>query len=787
MKIQRVLLSAPPEWIKLDPTIAPWLRTGDWPAWWIRPAQKPDAPFCAAYRLTLDAAKPFRLHVAADEHYVFFANGQCVGRGAERGDAGHMFFDTYEVEAAGPLTLVFQVWGMSPHTPGRRISTGHGLLVAGDEVNTGVASWQCKRLTGLTLAEIHPFGPGASATFDAADFPWGFERGDGDGWCAVAKDDRGVSHHVDYCRAKPRSLLPATLPALHRAPVPPGRVRHVDANPDGPVADNLAGEMPAWQRMLDGQAPVTIPAHTTRRVIVDHDNYFCAYAALTLSGGRDATVRVKFAESLMDALPPGTVWDHTPRAAGARDAIDGRVVNGFYDTYRMDGSPTPRAFESPWYRAGRYVEIVARAADEPVTLHALRREESRYPLENESAFKTSDPRHAALLPLLWRTAQMCAHDTFVDCPFYEQQMYLGDFWIDNRTHFVMTRDARLPRRALQLFEWSRNPTGFIGEPVPTHTPFPIPTDGMSWARIVRDFLFWRGNAADARALLPGVRAMVEATLSYRRADGLIDSPVGWNFMDWIWHQAWLNGEAPNTNPGPSCLVNLVALEALECAAELEDLAGEPLLAQRCRDAARRIADAVWQQFWAGDALADEPTHRWFSEHAQVLAANAASFTPDQTRQLADALFHRPGLVPLTYYFTNHYFEACRKFNRVDKLLERLEGWHTMAAVGLKTIPEIPDPTRSECHNWCSHPLWHFYTTLAGITPTALGFAGARIEPRLGPLAELHARLVHPRGFITLDVRREGAELHGAVELPSGVPGELIVAGKSQTFHNQLRF
>lgn len=135
--------------------------------------------------------------------------------------------------------------------------------------------------------------------------------------------------------------------------------------------------------------------------------------------------------------------------------------------------------------------------------------------------------------------------------------------------------------------------------IPAHTPFPIPTDGMSWARIVRDFLFWRGNAAAARALLSGVRA--------------------------------------------------VALEALECAAELEDLACEPLLAQRCRDAARRIAAAVWQQFWAGDALADEPPHRWFSEHAQVLAVNAVSFTPDQTRQLADALFHRPGLLPLPVY------------------------------------------------------------------------------------------------------------------------------------------
>ena len=110
----------------------------------------------------------------------------------------------------------------------------------------------------------------------------------------------------------------------------------------------------------------------------------------------------------------------------------------------------------------------------------------------------------------------------------------------------------------------------------------------------------------------------------------------------------------------------------------------------------------------------------------------------------------------------------------------------MRSVGLKTIPEIPDPTRSECHNWCSHPAWHFYTTLAGITPTAIGFGSALIEPRLGPLAHLRVRLVHPGGFVTLDAR-DGANLHGSVELPAGVPGVLAVAGMKRSFRGRMEF
>jgi hypothetical protein len=787
MKVERVVLTEPPEWLRADPSVAPWARTGDWPAWWVRPARKPDVPFCAAYRLRVASGAPFRLHVAADEHYVFFVNGACVGRGAERGDGSHTFFDSYDIEATGTTTLVFQVWAMSPFTPGRRITTGHGLLVAGPGVNTGVAPWSCKVLPGIALTQEHPFGAGAAATLDAAAFAWGFERGEGDGWDEAVRDAKGQSLHLDYSLAKPRRLLPAMLPAMHRAPVPPPEVRHVDASPDEPVGSGLVGEKTGWQAMLDGKTPLTVPARTTRRVILDHADYYCAYTTVTLSRGRGAKVRVKYAESPMKPLPPGKTWSHSPRAAGLRDELAGKMMYGFSDRYAMDGSATPRSFETPWYRAGRYVEIVVETADEPLTFHALTREESRYALEDGSEFASSDARHAALLVLCRRTAQMCAHDTMVDCPFYEQQMYLADLWVDHRVLYTMTRDTRLIRRSLRLFEWARDERGFVGEPVPTHTPMVLPTNAMVWSRIVRDYVFWRGTLADLRAMMPGVRATVEATLRHRRADGLMDSPAGFDFVDWVWNAAWRHGQPPNTEPGPSCIIALIALQGLEQSAELEELAGEPLSARRCREAARALAAAIWKHFWTGDALADEPTHAHFSEHAQALAANAESFTPEQTRQLAAALFERPGLARMTYYFTTHYFDACRKFGRIEQLLERLEGWHKMREVGLKTIPEIPDPTRSECHNWCSHPAWHFYTTLAGITPTAVGFDGVRIEPRIGPLTRLDARLVHPKGFITLAVRREGGRIHGQVGLPPGVPGELVANGETQSVEDTLKF
>ena len=52
--------------------------------------------------------------------------------------------------------------------------------------------------------------------------------------------------------------------------------------------------------------------------------------------------------------------------------------------------------------------------------------ETRYPLEMESRFRSSDRRLDAIAPLALRSLQMCAHETYMDCPYYEQMMSVGD-------------------------------------------------------------------------------------------------------------------------------------------------------------------------------------------------------------------------------------------------------------------------------------------------------------------------------------------------------------------------
>ena len=55
-------------------------------------------------------------------------------------------------------------------------------------------------------------------------------------------------------------------------------------------------------------------------------------------------------------------------------------------------------------------------------------------------------------PLLVRGMQACAHETYFDCPYFEQMQYVGDLRLEALTQYAMTRDDRLTAKGLYLVE-----------------------------------------------------------------------------------------------------------------------------------------------------------------------------------------------------------------------------------------------------------------------------------------------------------------------------------------------
>jgi hypothetical protein len=151
---------------------------------------------------------------------------------------------------------------------------------------------------------------------------------------------------------------------------------------------------------------------------------------------------------------------------GNRSEIVGKSVKCRGDCFTTDGRR--RVFTTHWWRSGRYCLLNIETKSSPLTLHRVALNETRYPLEMKGAFRCSDADVPPLVRLCLRGLQMCSHETFVDCPRYEQLMYAGDARLQMLITYAVSRDDRLVRRGIELFDHSRVNQGFVNERYPSH-------------------------------------------------------------------------------------------------------------------------------------------------------------------------------------------------------------------------------------------------------------------------------------------------------------------------------
>ncbi len=764
---------------------------GKWPASWVRhPEVRGTDPAVVAYRriFNLESALTVRIHVTADERYELFLDGQSLGRGPERGERVGWFFETFDLSLpAGSHTLVARVFWIGPEcvSAHAQITVRPAFLLAAEGVpadllNTGKAAWECKRLGGYKfISQEMAWGTSAKTLINGADYDWGHELGEGtEGWQAVRVVKPAYSAARTFMGPNDWMLRPAMLPAMLEEPRWVGVARHVQTIDSADLreqlvkaAEHCAEEAPEWNSLLAGQASLTLPANTKKRVIVDLCNYYCAYPVVVLSGGKGATLHVRWAEALFEKLHAETGNWSPPK--GNRDEIEGKYFMGVGDTFVHDGTKN-RQYEPFWWEAGRYLEIVISTGDEPLVIENFHLKETHYPYQFTGHYEVPSTELTDLVPLATRVLEMCSHETYMDCPYYEQLMYVGDTRLEVLTTYTLTPDDRLPRKAIRLFDETRGITGITQARTPCRMPQYIPPFSLYWIGMVHDFALWRDDAAFVKARMPGVRGVLDAYAQRVNADGLLEAVSGWNFVDWV--PGWDAGMPTEADVGISGIINWHFVYTLRMAAELEDAYGEPEFAARHRRLADRVASATTVAFWDNTrgVYADDRAHQHFSEHAQCFAVLAG----DRKTRL-DA----SGLSPATIYFSHYLFEAARQVGRIDLLFKRLDLWSYLKRMGFKTTVEMPEPSRSDCHAWGAHPVYHTFATLLGIRPAGFGFSNVRIEPQFGPMAWGRGTIPHPRGTISVALEQTEGSFTGVIELPPGVKGTFVSGPLTRELHS----
>ena len=126
------------------------------------------------------------------------------------------------------------------------------------------------------------------------------------------------------------------------------------------------GDTDSWNAWWHQSKPVTVPPHTIRRVIVDLENYYCAYPELVGSGGAGSEIYLNWAEALYTEADP----KFYEAKKGQRDQSEGMCDWGLGNRFTLEGG-AQRVYCPLWWRCGRYIQLVIKTGDKPITLERL--------------------------------------------------------------------------------------------------------------------------------------------------------------------------------------------------------------------------------------------------------------------------------------------------------------------------------------------------------------------------------------------------------------------------------
>jgi hypothetical protein len=758
----------------------------EWQASWVtHPTAPLREPIVLHFRKTLSlAAVPanYIVRVSADNRFILFVNGERVGDGPARGDLAHWRYERFDLAPllhAGKNLITATVWNWGIFAPVAQMSDRTAFLVESEATGAeGISTpegWQVEIEPGhsaLDRSSVNfrtQFASGPGEQIDAANYDWNWqsELDSSSNWVVVGRPMRDAIH-ADNNRAHSTGvyghnswdLVPDPLPPMEYLPTSAGSVVRMDA-----IATDQsgAGKFP--------DSPVTVPAKTHIRILLDRKTLTTAFPILSVSGGKGSKIWLTYSEGLYDK----------EQHKGDRDNVGNRVALGLRDSFLPDGG-RHRTFEPLWWRTWRYLDLDIETADDPLTLESLRAQFTAYPFKERATFASPDGELKQVWDISWRTARLDAHETYMDTPYYEQLQYVGDTRIQALISYVVAGDDRLARQALSAFDASRFTDGITRSRYPSALPLTIPTFSLLYIGMVRDYWMYRPDPAPARLSLPGTRSVLEWFANYEQPDGLLNELPWWSFIDWV-----PSGEIPTYDAkGESCVTTLQYLGALEDEAALENGLGDPQLGARYQVRAAHVRTGLYNQCWNAERglLADTPDRDQFSQQENILGTLLDVVPKEHQKEvLRKVLAIEPGTTPdgilsASYYFRFYLTRALEHAGMADDYLDSIAPWRKLLALHFSTWPETPGDSRSDSHAWTSHPIYDLLSVVAGIEPASPGFATVHIAPHLGPLPSLTATFPHPDGDIRVQYSRAGTGLKAVIVLPGKLTGEFEFNGRT---------
>lgn len=736
-----------------------------WPARWISPKESAYQYGVYHFRKTFNlTSKPeqFIIHLTADNRYRLFVNGKYVTDGPQTSDAHHWRFESIDIGpmlTTGNNVIAVQVVNYAEAAPVYVMGKRTALIVQGDNPTSAVVnsdqSWKYIINTSITPLPFGPVDPnlfynyyaaGPLEKFVASDYPWGWELPtyDDSQWNNPKPTETGAPFGVIGYGDATWDLVPRSIPLMEHSYQSGGVIRRSEGV------------------TVPKQFPFIIPAHTTCSVLIDQQQLTSAYPELTTSLGKGSEIKITYAEGVFNDM----------KNKGHRDSIQGKSIHGVYDIFQPDGGN--RKFTTISYRTFRYVQLDIKTGAEPLTIEKFESWFTGYPFQKNASFTSSDPSLSKVFDIGWHTARLCAHETYMDCPYWERLQYVGDTRIQALVSYYVSGDDRLARNALEQFHWSLGYDGLTYSRYPSELPQYIPNYSLVWVTMIHDYFMYRNDPDFVKSFLPGMQRVLDSFQQYMMEDNMMKEQPYWDFFDHTFPTHKIVEESTSKRLTTN---SLFYAYTLSLAAEIFNHYKEPQLAQKYLTLSQQLKASVKKQCWDAtrQLYADTPDKKHFSMHSNIMAVLSGMVAPEEQRAFVKRIVETKNITPTTLYFDFYLARAMNQAQAGDMYMDLLSKWKDLLSLGLTTFPEGVD--RSECHAWSASPNYEMLATFAGVQPMSPGFKKVLIRPLLQSLDNVKGSIPHWAGELQVDFVKMGKQLTGKITLPKEITGRLEWNGK----------
>lgn len=719
-----------------------------------------------------------KLQISADSRYKLYVNGTLAEVGPCKGDKKIWYLDEVElasylqpgenVLAVEVLRYPLEYFGGS-HSIFRTETPG--LYLKEKETDFGLGAgegWHCLEETDFQILAESPFfaplhileerkGQKLSGGWKQAGY-------DASGWQRpflynVFQVNRAVS---------PGNLLPRSIPYMRKEPKKfLGLTGKYQEFP----------EKEAWNRMLAGKGSVEIPAESQVTVEIDTGELMTGYLSLRMEKGEGATVKILTSEGYVQREQADAGLMPLPKKGDRCDFKNG-YLHGFTDTYHVDGYGTEaqeETYEPFWFRTYRFIGLTIQTGTEALLIKGFDYLETGYPLEVKTEVHTSDESLEPIWDISLRTLKRCMHETYEDCPFYEQLQYAMDSRSQILYTYMISGDDRLAKKCMDDFRRSARYDGMLNCSYPCYGPNVIPGFAIYYILMLYDHMMYFGEKEFLRmhmgtidGILEYFRRNLDERGLVRKVGGLNGRDPYWSFIDWTKQWDETTGMPHAGLYGPITMESLLYRLGLLKAAAVMEYLGRDEIAAEYRERAEAVKTAVNTFCTDEDGMyLDGPGVKEYSQHCQVFALLTDTVSVEKGRvflekTLSDKEAYAQCSVAMSYYL----FRAVEKAGIYEKTEGLWDLWREMIKKHLTTCVEDGVKERSDCHAWGALALYELPAVILGVRPAAPGFEKIEVSPVPGYLSHAEGSVITKWGLVKVQWEKEAdGSLHTTYELP----------------------